>query len=873
MLNRMGSILLLAFLLIDPPPQGPAPDAPKPAETVQETDSREATQRRRIEMNLLGATDTEGGEARRNENVQFNLVDNNALKELNVRLGVTATLVGEFRADRPWFGAEFGNVPGGPPHVSPLAKRGFHGDARWRHQSSVTSARSYFQAEPVQPAHENEYGFAAGIDLTSHWRATLDGTIQQIRGQVNGNVLVPKVDERTPLSADPAVRALISRWMTAFPTAPPNRTDVNARALNTNAPQMIDSSFTSARLDGTYGGNHLVLLYGFNAQKVDAFELVAGQNPDTHLAGNRARVTWSRAWNATTTSDLSAGFDRLRSELEPEPNAIGPMVAISGLTTLGPDGVIPIRRAQNLFRYAGALRQTLSRHSWYAGFDVTRRQFNGLETDTHRGYFSFANDFGRDAITNFRLGLPTQYIISIGDTFRGFRNWDLALFAGDQMKVGSRLTLNYGLRYQPSPRPFEVNGLNTIPYPCDCNNLAPALGAAVRLPGEWGTLRANAGVEYSEILPVTFSQIRFSPPGSVKFVVTAPDLLDPLGVEGGVPPNIKGNLYLLDPGLRVPYSYQYNFAWQPWTSRRWRLELGYVGSRSHKLLNMWYLNRAHVVDGIPQTTATINDRRPDPAHAEKRLVVNGSQGYFDAARVSLAVPRWHGISLDAAYWFSKAMDLGSAYSNTAYDIDSRLGRSQSEFDTHADMKGLSTFDQPHSFLGRVTLTAPSRPGSTWMARLWHGWEISSFLLLKTGTPFTVVSGGDGPGYGNVDGNGADRPNLIDPSILGRTIGNPDASRELLPRSAFAYMKPTDERGNLGRDTFRKGGIRNVNAALARTWTVAGERRLTLRAESVNLTNTPQFADPGLELANPNFAQITNTLNDGRTFRLQLQVGW
>src|SRR5262245_28055212 len=42
---------------------------------------------KRIELNLLGKTDAAAGESRRNENIQFNLVDNNALKELNIRLG------------------------------------------------------------------------------------------------------------------------------------------------------------------------------------------------------------------------------------------------------------------------------------------------------------------------------------------------------------------------------------------------------------------------------------------------------------------------------------------------------------------------------------------------------------------------------------------------------------------------------------------------------------------------------------------------------------------------------------------------------------------------------------------------------------------
>ena len=168
--------------------------------------------------------------------------------------------------------------------------------------------------------------------------------------------------------------------------------------------------------------------------------------------------------------------------------------------------------------------------------------------------------------------------------------------------------------------------------------------------------------------------------------------------------------------------------------------------------------------------------------------------------------------MDVSYWFSKALDLGSSYTNTAYDADSRLGRSQSEFNTHEDMKGLSEFDQPNAFLWHLSYTTPA------VLRGFGGWTMAAVTLLKNGTPFTVVSGSDAPGYGNVDGNGGDRPNLLDPSILGRTIGNPDTSRQLLPACAFAFIHPTDADGNLGRNTFRRGGIHNVNASLSRSWT-------------------------------------------------------
>ena len=57
----------------------PAPEPPRPAAPPQNAATRS-------DLNLLGQTNTQSGESRRNENVQFNLIDNNALKELNIRL-------------------------------------------------------------------------------------------------------------------------------------------------------------------------------------------------------------------------------------------------------------------------------------------------------------------------------------------------------------------------------------------------------------------------------------------------------------------------------------------------------------------------------------------------------------------------------------------------------------------------------------------------------------------------------------------------------------------------------------------------------------------------------------------------------------------
>src|ERR1700722_20637970 len=121
----LGVLLLLAQQTT--PPESSKQDE-KPAEP-----EHQPVKDKRTELNLLGATDAAAGESRRNENVQFNLIDNNALKDLNIRLGTNATIVTEFQPERKYFGTEFGNNPASLIHLnsghlnSTQRSRAFHG--------------------------------------------------------------------------------------------------------------------------------------------------------------------------------------------------------------------------------------------------------------------------------------------------------------------------------------------------------------------------------------------------------------------------------------------------------------------------------------------------------------------------------------------------------------------------------------------------------------------------------------------------------------------------------------------------------------------------------------------------------------------------
>jgi hypothetical protein len=874
------ALILAAFLSLtlaaqspqEPAPRGVGGDTPSEAQTLKPVGQEDAASPpavRSPEMQV-SRTDAGAGENERNENVAVNPVDMNLLKDLLQRLGTTATLIPQFLPDLSYLGSEYGVAPTIGLHPSARVWRAVHGRVYESHQNSVFGARAFFQVGGLKPAHDNQYGVAVEAPV---WRGafiSLDMGQQKTRGMVNGNVLVPLPSERTPLATDPALRAFVLLILNAYPNEVPNRTDIDPRMLNTNSPRRVDGQDWNTRFDQQIGSrDRLVFQYHLIDQKVIAFQLVAGQNPDSTSWVNDGRVTWHRDWTPATSISATIGLVRTTSLLVPSKDNLGPSIAVVGLQGLGPTPDIPAYRADNLFRNGMQLRHTHGNHTFAFGFEVARRQYNGFRSDSSRPYINFVATANNSAITNLRLGLPYSMVEDIGNLSAGFRSWDMQYYAGDTWHAAANLTVSYGLRYQPSPAPYEVNHPGVIPYKCDCNNLAPQVGLAYRLPGANGVLRAGYGLQYGPILASTYAWIRSNPPANTVQAIQQPDLILALTAAAGTSFSgaSQGRQFytLLDPHLVLPYSDQYNFSWERELRGSWHVQLGYVGSDTFKLIQQRSINRGLIVPGMTLSEDNVDARRPDQRYASIRDLWNGSNAWYNAALANLFLPRWRGLHIDVSYWFSKAMDDGSGFADQG---PLSQADSQWEYERHKDLRGRSDFDQPQSFRTRVSYETPSFASARrWVRALAGGWNISTIGLLKSGTPFSVFSGSDAPGYGNADGTPWDRPMLVNLAVLGRTIGNPDTSRQLLPASAFAYITPGMTAGNLGRNVFRKGAIRNVNASVSRRFPVWKEKPLTIRGESINLFNSPQFAAPDNMLVDSSFGAITNTLNNGRSLRL------
>ncbi len=804
--------------------------------------------------------------SQRNQNIQINLIDNNALNERLGREGILPVVPRDFTAVKSDYASEFGGMGRNIDIVSPEKRSRYHGEAYESLQNNIFNARTFFQVGSVQKAIRNQYGFNVGGPLRGDGLTfSIGGEETRQTGYVNGNVLVPLPTERTPRTTDPAVYAVIARWLAAYPNELPNRPEIDPRMLNTNTPQSIRNSGGNVRLDWSISAaRRAVLRYSLRDTFIDSFKFVAGQNPNQRFRPQDLNLSFEQDLTSTDVMRIGVNYLRQKSDLSIPPGAVGVVAALAkNIEDLGPKNEFPMHRIRNDFEYLASFSHVRNGHIVEWGGEARRYQMNDLQSNEARGNFGYSPNFGRSTIENFLAGTPSNYRITLGNLYRGFRNSDFAAFVNDRWKMSANLTLTAGIRYEFAGSPNEVNGLTQFPYSSDRNNFGPRVGFAWSRGGT--VARGGYGIAFGRVFPATFQVARFNPPNVLRIAVPNPDLLNPLKDWHPVPGQpIRSSASFLDDNLVVPYTQHYTLEIERQIAGV-RVRSAYFGNRTWKLLQTDYRNRAGRPDGIPVTTATINDRRPDPRYYSLLHIMNLGRAYFDAAQLT-AEKRASGTLLTASYTWSKAIDTGTMYSSTQINNDEI--RPQVQDGIIQDMKAPSLFDVRQSLV--ISYTVPLKLPTRWLS----GWALTGTTLLRTATPFTVEVGSDAPPLGNVDGEWQDRPSILDPTILHKSIDNPDTSQSILRRSAFSaddtFLKG---RGNIGRNTFRKDGAANFNAALTRTFQAFADqaKAIVFRAEALNMTNHPQFDAPNAIFSSPSFGQITNTLNAGRIMQFVMNV--
>jgi hypothetical protein len=146
-----------------------------------------------------------------------------------------------------------------------------------------------------------------------------------------------------------------------------------------------------------------------------------------------------------------------------------------------------------------------------------------------------------------------------------------------------------------------------------------------------------------------------------------------------------------------------------------------------------------------------------------------------------------------------------------------------------------------------------------------GWETSGIVTLRSGQPFSILTG-------------------IDNANIGSTTGLELANVVSDPRSGFAQSRTqwfntkafqTPAFGNLGtssRNMLEAPALKNVDFAAAKNFRLRESLRLQFRAEFFNIFNHTNFQVPTNNMTSPNFGQILSAYA-ARDVQFGLKLRW
>ena len=424
-----------------------------------------------------------------------------------------------------------------------------------------------------------------------------------------------------------------------------------------------------------------------------------------------------------------------------------------------------------------------------------------------------------------------------------------------------------------------------------------------RVFGEAGdsSIRGGYGLYHGRLFQSVFSQsgatVRFNPPNALFYNQTGvatttfnpTNLPDPTNgfvfVPG--PQTTRVAITKINPDLEMPYTQQWNLTFErklPWSTA---LRASYTGNRGIGLVKLGLDNlpvhdpvngvfvanhpnnaaaqRGQIIRpaadifcaGTTATTLTTlcpvvvpigtleysrivprtNERRPDPLYSTNIIVNNGAWSYYNGLQLEFIKRLSSGLNFSAAYTWSKSLDTNSDATFLGAGDSNQNGNDASV------SRGLSRFHTPHRFTFFGTYRLPFfNKDKGILGQVLGGWQMSGVFKWAHGTPFTVTGTGIDL---NLDGFAETRPVIVDPSILGNSISNPQTSQQLLPINAFrSPTSAADFNCCVLAETPFLLTARNVDLAFSKVFPMPWEgHRLLFCADMFNAFNKFQWGFP------------------------------
>jgi hypothetical protein len=646
-----------------------------------------------------------------------------------------------------------------------------------------------------------------------------------------------------------------------------------------------------------------------------AYQNTRGSNPNlfgfvdtSSSAGLTSNASWRHVFTKTVTGVFNYTYSRYSARNTPyfsgrtnvseeagitgndqAPGYWGPpgLSFSSGIAGLS-DGQLSLTRNQTS-AVGGNVMWIRRPHNVTFGGDLRRLQFNSLSQQNPRGVFSFTGAATESLVdgaalsgtgfdfADFLLGVPDAASIAYGNADKYFRQGTYDLYANDDFRAASTLTINAGVRWEYSAPITEKYGrLVNLDVAPGFTGAAPVVGNAPTGPvthlqypdsllrpdkhavqprvavawhpflGSSMLVRAGYGITYdtSAYTSIANQMAQQSPLSTSLSVANTP--ANPLTLANAfhAPAGALTNTFGIDPNFHIGYSQSWQTSVQQDIPGSMVMTATYLGIKGTRAVQTFLPNTYPA--GVANPCATCQ-----PGYT---YMTSNGNSTREAGTLQLRRRFHNGFSASAAYTYSKSIDdaaLGGRGQGTAVIAQNWL-------DLAAE-RGLSPFDQRHALAVQMQYsTGVGVLGGMllggWRGAIVKGWTVTTNISAGSGLPLTPI-------YSQtVAGTGVVGP--IRPLYTGAGVYDAPAGHFLNPA---AYIAPlAGSWGNAGRDSIVGPDRFSLNASMARSFS-----KLDLRVDASNALNHASYTSWVTNISSSQFG-LPNPPGSMRNLRLTLR---
>jgi hypothetical protein len=556
-------------------------------------------------------------------------------------------------------------------------------------------------------------------------------------------------------------------------------------------------------------------------------------------------------------------------------------------------------------------------HQWALGASAALWWVDSYSNSYAPGRMTFNGQTIGLGMADFFYGISSEFTMGTS-TDQAKRSKYFGFYGADTWKVNQKLTLNYGLRWEPyfpmlnldgSSVHFDINAFRTgiktnrftnAPpglsfdgdpgFPTNTGmynkwwNFSPRLGLAWDVKGDGRTsVRASGGTFYDFPSTRNMTGLTNLPPWNFRYIRNNVGLENPWANEPGGDPfplvygrNVSKDVAWPLYGLEAAVDYntpnmavsQWNLSLQKQVGTDWLVSASYLGNHTIHLWSIQPFNPAIYMPGGP---CTINGVPYNPCSSaantdqRRKLVLENQkagQYYGGIVRIdSGGTSSYNGLLLSVQRRAARGVTISANYtwSHCITDWQNELGPINAT-------DGYMDPDNRRSGRGNCTIAGADRRQVFNLSGVAETPQFSNRGLRIVGSGwrlspiFKILSGGFLTMSTNQDralnGVAAQRVN----QLMLNPYGNKTVSNYLNP-AAFA-LPAIGTFGNVTVGSIAGPGLWQFDTALSRTFQIREAQKVEFRAEAFNITNSMRMDINKLTTIynSSNFGQVTGALD-------------